>query len=62
MTKLLSLYHGLPSAVNSQYAHLQYLSSEWREIAHEELISRMGSLEINGDKDGTDSTKCTEAD
>ena len=47
------------SAVDPWYAHLQFLSTEQREIAHE-LISWMESLEINGDKEGTDSKKCTQ--
>ena len=56
---------GLPvlcSVVDPRYTHLQFLSTEQREIAREELISRMESLEITGDQEGADSTKCTEAD
>ena len=52
----------LCSAVDPRYAHLKFLSTEQREIAHEELICQMESLEIDGDKEGNDSTECTEAD
>lgn len=44
----------LCSAVDPRYAHLQFLSTEQREIAREELIGRMESLEIERDKDGAD--------
>ena len=52
----------LCAAVDPRYTHLRFLNTELREIAREELIGRMESLEIEGDKEGIDSTKCTEAD
>lgn len=64
--KWLSYCYDLPvlcSAVDSRYAHLQYLKqTEQREIEHEELINQMESLAWDRWREGTDSTKCTEAD
>ena len=46
-------------AVDPRYAHLQFLSKQQREreIACEELLGQMESLETEGDKEGTDSTE-----